>query len=47
MTYPQATEHTGLSRVLLKRLVSAGELDEFRVGGRVYLTRSSIDRLAG
>ena len=47
MTYARATETTGLSRFQLKRLVSEGTLSETRVGARVYLTRASLERLAG
>ena len=43
LTYAQATEIVGLSRVTLWKLVSAGEVEAARVGRAVRLNRASLN----
>ena len=44
LTYAQATEIVGLSRVTLWRLVSTGEVEAARVGRAVRLNRESLNQ---
>ena len=44
LTYAEATEIVGLSRVTLWRLVSDGEVEAARVGRAVRLNRESLNQ---
>jgi excisionase family DNA binding protein len=43
LTYAEAGEMVGLSRVTLWKLVSAGEVEAARVGRAVRINRESLD----
>jgi excisionase family DNA binding protein len=44
LTYAQATEIVGLSRVTLWKLVASGEVEAARVGRAVRLNRESLNQ---
>jgi Helix-turn-helix domain len=45
MTVPQAIEYSGVSRAALYRLGHKQRVDFRRLGGRSFITRSSLDAL--
>ncbi len=44
---PLAAETVGVSRSTLRNLIERGELRAKRVGGRVFVTKSELERFIG